>query len=176
MSYRDPYDVLEVHPSADLYEIKKAYRRLARRYHPDAQGDPGSADRFVELQNAYEAIVRRRNRQARTTPDGAQQATDSEEGYEYEVDSGDERGPAGGENSEPEPGPDDHGAWREYFGALREHLISQLWSAALLTLSIAPLAAALVISRRAGFRLGLILALLWIVVLAIIRPDRWQRG
>src|SRR5262245_21386862 len=54
---RDYYDVLGVASNASQDEIKKAYRRLAKRYHPDAnQNDPKAADRFKEISEAYQVV------------------------------------------------------------------------------------------------------------------------
>jgi len=51
------YEVLGVDRQASLEEIKKAYRRLAMRYHPDrAQGEPGAEDRFKEASEAYAVL------------------------------------------------------------------------------------------------------------------------
>lgn len=53
MSKRDYYEVLGVARDASQEEIKKAYRKLARKYHPDAnKNDPGAADRFKEIAEA----------------------------------------------------------------------------------------------------------------------------
>jgi molecular chaperone DnaJ len=52
---RDYYDVLGVAPGAGAEEIKRAYRQLARRYHPDISGeDRGAA--FLEVSRAYEVL------------------------------------------------------------------------------------------------------------------------
>ena len=52
---RDPYDILGVSKGASEAEIKSAYRRLAKKLHPDAnKHDPKAASRFAELNAAYE--------------------------------------------------------------------------------------------------------------------------
>jgi molecular chaperone DnaJ len=51
------YKVLEVSKEASQDEIRRSYRRLARKYHPDANpGDKGAEDRFKEIQQAYEVL------------------------------------------------------------------------------------------------------------------------
>ena len=53
----DLYSVLGVSSKASADEIKKAYRKLARQYHPDRnQGDKGSEERFKEVQEAYDTL------------------------------------------------------------------------------------------------------------------------
>lgn len=53
----DPYKVLGVSPNASEEEIKAAYRRLAKKYHPDLNpGDEEAAKKMVEINAAYEAI------------------------------------------------------------------------------------------------------------------------
>ena len=53
----DPYDVLGVSKSASEGDIKSAYRRLAKKLHPDAnKHDPKAASRFAELNAAYEIV------------------------------------------------------------------------------------------------------------------------
>ncbi len=54
---RDPYQVLGVSPDASDEEIKKAYRRLAKKYHPDLNpGDAAAAQKMQEVNAAYEQI------------------------------------------------------------------------------------------------------------------------
>jgi molecular chaperone DnaJ len=60
---RDYYDVLGVSPGAGADEIKRAYRQLARRYHPDISGDDRTAA-FVEAAHAYEILGDPRRRRA----------------------------------------------------------------------------------------------------------------
>src|SRR4028118_1187711 len=57
MKTRDLYKVLGVSKGASQEEIRRAYKRLARKYHPDANRDDGEAEeRFKEIQHAYEIL------------------------------------------------------------------------------------------------------------------------
>jgi DnaJ-class molecular chaperone len=54
---RDPYEVLGVDRKADAAEVKSAFRRLAKKLHPDAnKNDPKAAGRFAEINAAYEIL------------------------------------------------------------------------------------------------------------------------
>ena len=56
MEYRDYYKVLEVARTATADEVKRAYRKLARRFHPDVSKEKNAEARFKEVQEAYEVL------------------------------------------------------------------------------------------------------------------------
>ncbi|MCY1273792.1 Curved DNA-binding protein [compost metagenome] len=56
MDFKDYYAVLGVEADADDKTIKTAYRRLARKYHPDVSQEAGAEDRFKEVAEAYEVL------------------------------------------------------------------------------------------------------------------------
>ncbi len=56
MSIPDPYKVLQVDPEAEDEVIEAAYKRLARKYHPDVSPDPASVDRMVSINQAWEML------------------------------------------------------------------------------------------------------------------------
>ncbi|MEO1510127.1 MAG: DnaJ domain-containing protein, partial [Cyanobacteria bacterium J06633_23] len=60
----DYYARLQVSPDASQAEIKAAFRRLARRYHPDLNpNDPGALEKFRALHEAYEVLIDQVQRQ-----------------------------------------------------------------------------------------------------------------
>ena len=56
MQYRDYYEILGVSRGADADEVKRAYRKLARKYHPDVSKEKNAEDKFKEVQEAYEVL------------------------------------------------------------------------------------------------------------------------
>ncbi|MFR1598893.1 MAG: DnaJ domain-containing protein, partial [Coprobacillus cateniformis] len=53
---RDYYEVLGVSKNASADEIKRAYRKMAKKYHPDVNKEPGAEEKFKEVQEAYDVL------------------------------------------------------------------------------------------------------------------------
>lgn len=78
---RDPYDVLGVSKGASEDEIKTAYRRLAKKYHPDLNpGDPTAAQKMNEVNRAYDRI---KNPQSWQQPNPGQNPYSGQTYYTY---------------------------------------------------------------------------------------------
>src|ERR1700755_2461725 len=56
VAFRDYYESLGVARDASADEIRRAYRTLARKHHPDVNKEPGAEDRFKEISEAYEVL------------------------------------------------------------------------------------------------------------------------
>ena len=101
MKYKDYYAVLGVPRDADEDAIKKAYRKLARKHHPDVSKDPGAEARFKDIAEAYATLkdpekraaydslgTRRSGEEFRPPPDWAQGAAPGEDFF-ADMDLGD---------------------------------------------------------------------------------------
>ena len=56
MEYKDYYQIIGVPRDATQDDIKRAYRKLARKYHPDVSKEPEAEARFKEIGEAYEVL------------------------------------------------------------------------------------------------------------------------
>ena len=70
---RDYYEVLGVSRDASKDEIKRAYRKMSKKYHPDINKEPGAEEKYKEVQEAYETLSDDQKRAAydQYGPDGA---------------------------------------------------------------------------------------------------------
>src|SRR2546422_2344640 len=64
MKYKDYYKILGVERGASDEDIKKAYRKLARKYHPDVSKEPNAKEQFQEVSEAYETLKDKEKRAA----------------------------------------------------------------------------------------------------------------
>lgn len=86
MAHRDLYDILGVARTAPADELKRAYRKLAKRYHPDVNpGDKASEERFKELSAAFEVLSdpKRRKLYDEFGPDSLRTGFDEKRAEEY---------------------------------------------------------------------------------------------
>ena len=56
VKYKDYYEIIGVKRNAPQEEIQRAYRKLARKYHPDVNSEPGANEKFQEINEAYEVL------------------------------------------------------------------------------------------------------------------------
>jgi curved DNA-binding protein len=70
VGFQDYYEALEVPRTASAEDIRSAYRKLARKYHPDVNKEPGAEDRFKQISEAYE-VLRDEEKRARYDQLGA---------------------------------------------------------------------------------------------------------
>lgn len=80
MDFKDYYKILGVEPDADLKTIKTAYRKLARKYHPDLNPGEGAEAKFKEVAEAYQVL---KNEQTRAEFDELRQyGSQSQQGFQ----------------------------------------------------------------------------------------------
>ncbi len=92
MDKRDYYEVLGVSKTASQAEIKSAFRKLAKKYHPDVSKEPDAAEKFKEAQEAY-AVLSDENKRKQYDQFGHQAFTNSQGGFSgfegFDFDMGD---------------------------------------------------------------------------------------
>jgi hypothetical protein len=84
---KDYYSILEISQTSDKSEIQKAYRRLAKKYHPDINKAANAHDKFIEISEAYEFLIHQielKNNGYSSLSDNAQENLSSELFREYE--------------------------------------------------------------------------------------------
>ncbi len=134
MDYKDYYATLGLDPGASADEVKKAYRKLARKYHPDVSKEAGAEARFKEVAEAYEVLKDPEKRAAydalrqdlarrRAAGQGASPPPDWDAGFEF-------RGAAPGDGAW-----DDHSDFfHALFGAARRGRVRRASGAAKTTM------------------------------------------
>ncbi len=118
MEYRDYYQILGVARTASAEEIKKAYRRLARKFHPDVSKEANAEQKFKELQEAYE-VLKDPEKRAAYDQLGADWKSGQQfrpppgwaEGFEF-------RGAGGGGRGGFRQTPEDEGGFSDFFSSL----------------------------------------------------------
>lgn len=117
---RDYYEVLGVSRDASAEELQQAFRKLARRYHPDVNKDPGAEERFKEVNEAYRVLSdpATRKRYDRFGPDFQRVPED----YEQYAGAGGRRGSRGeapfGGGARVWVGPEAGAGFEDLFGGL----------------------------------------------------------
>ncbi len=80
----DPYKVLEINENATPEEIKKAYRRLAKKYHPDLNpNDSTAAIKMTEINEAYDMLTNPDKYKNMNNQNGSQQTQNKQHQYQY---------------------------------------------------------------------------------------------
>lgn len=79
MEFKDYYKILGLKPDAEFKEIKAAYRKLARKFHPDVSQEKDSEDRFKEVAEAYKVL---KDSNSRAEYDELRQYGGSKEGFQ----------------------------------------------------------------------------------------------
>jgi len=108
MQYKDYYKILGVPRTATKDEIKRAYRKLARKYHPDVSKEPDAEARFKEINEAHEVLHDPKKRAAYD-----QLGSNWQAGQEF-------RPPPGAERyyTEQHSGPEDLGRFSDFFASI----------------------------------------------------------
>jgi curved DNA-binding protein len=96
VAFQDYYEALEVPRNASSEDIRRAYRKLARKYHPDVNKEPGAEDRFKQISEAYE-VLRDDEKRARYDRLGANWKAGQDVSGADDFSEAFRQGPAGGD-------------------------------------------------------------------------------
>ncbi len=85
MNNQEYYDRLGISRDASQDEIKKAYRRMSKKYHPDINKEPGAEEKYKEIQEAYDTLGDEQKRAAydQYGPAGANGGFGDSSGFEW---------------------------------------------------------------------------------------------
>ena len=108
MEFKDYYDTLGVKPDASAAEIKAAYRKLARKFHPDVSKESGAEERFKTVNEAYEVLQDK----------GKRAAYDQVRAGGYRAGDSFRPPPGWGGDAGPESGVGAHGDFSDFFESL----------------------------------------------------------
>ncbi len=78
----DAYKILGVSRNSSFLEIKQAYRKLARKFHPDVSSDPQAARKFAKIEAAYRELS---DPEKRLRAEGKVGSTDDPHGFAYRI-------------------------------------------------------------------------------------------
>ncbi len=124
MEYKDYYDIMGVKRDATVDELKRSYRKLARKYHPDVSQEKDAEAKFKEVGEAYEVLKDPEKRAAYDQLGSQWQA-----GQDFHPppgwDAGFEFRGGGPQTSGPETGSPDYGAFSDFFESLYGRGFSQ---------------------------------------------------
>lgn len=121
MEYKDYYSILGLTREANEDAIKRAYRKLARKYHPDVSKEPQAEERFKEVQEAYEVLKDAKKRSAYDTL-----GSNWKNGQDFTPPPGwggaggfeDLFGGGGGRRQQRQAGPEDMADFSDFFSSL----------------------------------------------------------
>ena len=88
---KDYYQILGVSRSSNDDELKKAYRKLALKYHPDKNKDPGAEEKFKSIGEAYDVLSDPKKRRIYETEAFKKEGNDE---YDAEAEDSEDEGPA----------------------------------------------------------------------------------
>lgn len=120
MEYKDYYKILGINNKAAADQIKKQYRKMARKYHPDVNTDKGAEQKFKDVAEAYEVLKDTKKRKAYDQYGSNWKEGQQHQQYQqqYQQQQGQERGFGGGSGFDFGGGFGDEGQFSDFFESL----------------------------------------------------------